>query len=77
MMILYGQALIQDEPAAIQLISEQMAELSEAFLAAYGIILTPGTDLTPLIKFAIEQSMEICVGDFDEEIAANIRMLTA
>ncbi len=35
--ILYGQALTQDEATAIQLISEQMAGLAEAFLAAYGI----------------------------------------
>jgi hypothetical protein len=73
--ILYGQAFMQDEVTAIHLISEQMAELSEAFLAAYGVILPPGTDLRPLIKFAIEQSMEICVGDFDEEIAATINFV--
>jgi hypothetical protein len=72
MMILYGQALIQDEAAAIQLISKQMAELSEALLAAYGIILPPGTDLTPLIEFAIERSMDICANDFSDEIEATI-----
>jgi hypothetical protein len=38
-MILYGQALTQKEAKAIELISEQMAELSEAFLAVYGITL--------------------------------------
>jgi hypothetical protein len=70
--ILYGQALTQDEAIAIQLISEQMAELSEAFLAAYGIILPSGTYLTPLIKFAIERSMDICANDFSDEIEATI-----
>ncbi len=73
--ILYGQAFTQDEATAIKLISEQMAELSEAFLAAYGVTLPPGTDLTPLIKFAIKQSMKICAKDFDEEIAATINFV--
>jgi hypothetical protein len=73
--ILYGQALTQNEATAIKLISEQMAELSEAFLAAYGVTLPPGTDLTPLIKFAIKQSMKICAKDFDEEIAATINFV--
>lgn len=73
--ILYGQALTQDEIMAIQLISEQMAELSESFLAAYGITLPPGTDLTPLIRFAIVKSMEICAEDFGQEILETINFV--
>jgi len=74
-MILYGQALTQDEATAIQLISEQMAELAKSYLAVYRITLPEGVDLTPLIKFAIEQSMEICADDFDGEIAATINFV--
>jgi hypothetical protein len=70
--ILYGQALTQDEATAIQLISEQTADLAEGFLDAYGITLPEGTDLTPLIKFAIEQSMVICANDFSDEVEATI-----
>lgn len=72
MMILYGQALLQDEATAIQLISGQTADLAEGFLGAYGITLPEGTDLTPLIKFAIEQSMVICANDFSDEVEATI-----
>ena len=71
-MILYGQALKQDETTAIQLISEQTADLAEGFLGAYGITLPEGTDITPLITFAIQQSIEICADDFSYEIEATI-----
>ncbi len=74
-MILYGQALTQGKPRAIQLISEQMAELAKSYLAVYGIPLPEGVDLTPLITFAIVQSVEICKDDFDEEIAATINFV--
>ena len=73
--ILYGQALTQDEATAIQLISEQMADLSIAFLAAYGIELPEGTDLTPIITFAIDQAMVICADDFATEITATINFV--
>jgi len=73
--ILYGQALTQDEATAIQLISEQMAELSMAFLAAYGIELPEGTDLTPLITFSIEQSIALCADDFAAEVTATINFV--
>jgi len=74
--ILYGQALTQqDEIMAIQLISEQMAELSESFFAAYGITLPPGTVLTPLVSFAIVKSMEICAEDFRQEILETINFV--
>jgi hypothetical protein len=68
----YGYALTQDEEKAIPLISGQMADLAESFLGAYGITLPEGTDLTPLITFAIQQSIEICADDFSDEIEATI-----
>lgn len=74
-MILYGQALMQDEAAAIQLISEDWAELAAAYFAMYGITLPEGTDLIPLIKFGILQAMVICAGDFDEEVEATINFV--
>ncbi|MDH5202998.1 MAG: hypothetical protein OEZ31_01855 [Nitrospirota bacterium] len=52
-----------------------MADLSTAFLAAYGIELPEGTDLTPLIQFAIEQSIAICADDFAAEITATINFV--
>jgi len=70
--VLYGYALTQDEETAIQLISEQTADLAEGFLGANGITLPEGTDLTPLITFAIQQSIEICADDFSDEVEATI-----
>ena len=71
-MALYGQALMQDEATSIFLISEQAAVMAEGFLAAYGLVLPPDVDLTPLIAFAIQQSMMLCAGDIQGELGATI-----
>jgi hypothetical protein len=70
MMIAYGQALMQDETTAVDLLSGQMADLSQGFLASYGIILPSGIDLKPLIVTAIRGGMAICSEDFLGEITA-------
>jgi len=71
-MILYGQALMQDEETAVELISEQTADIAESFLGVYGITLPEGIDLMPIIIFAIQQSIEICSGDYADEIEATV-----
>jgi hypothetical protein len=68
LMVHYGTALDQDEETALRLISEQLAAVAEGFLAANEVILPEGVDLVPLIEFAIGTSMEICAGDFADEI---------
>ncbi|HSB05389.1 MAG TPA: hypothetical protein VLK23_09350 [Thermodesulfobacteriota bacterium] len=70
--ILYGQALMQDEATAIQLISEGTADIAAGFLAANGITPPPSEAIVPLIAFAIEQSIELCADDFADEITATI-----
>jgi hypothetical protein len=70
--VLYGQALMQDEAIAIQLISEGTAEVAASFLEANGITPPPTEDIVPLIEFAIEQSIILCADDFAPEIAATI-----
>ena len=70
--VFYGQALMQDDATAIQLIAEGTAEVATSFLEANGIALPPNVDIVPLIEFAIEQSIDLCVGDFAAEIAATI-----
>jgi hypothetical protein len=70
--IFYGQALMQDNETAIQLISEGTAEVAASFLDANGIALPPDVDIVPLIEFAIEQSIDLCAGDFAAEIAATV-----
>ncbi len=69
-MVLYGHVLMQDNATAVLLSSEQLAELATAFLAANGITLPPGADITPLLQFGISQSMIICAPDFGQEVSA-------
>ncbi len=71
-LIVYGEALMQDEATGIQLISEGTAEIAAGFLEANGITLPPEIDIVPLIEFAIGQSIELCADDFAGEIMATI-----
>ena len=73
--VFYGQALMQDDETAIQLIAEGTAEVAASFLEANGITLPPDADIVPLIEFAIEQSIDLCAGDFAAEIAATINFV--
>ncbi len=77
MMIAYGQALMQDEATAVDLLAGQMAELSMGFLASYGVTLPAGTDLKPLIVMAINGGMAICASDFLGEIQATTAFVKA
>jgi len=70
--VLYGQALMQDDATAFQLISEQLAEFAMRFLEAYGITLPEGIDLVELVKIGIEQSIALCAPDFQAEVLATI-----
>ncbi len=79
-MILYGQALTQDEATALQLVSQQLAELAVGFLGTYGITLPPGVDvadLTPKIQLGTQQAMLICAGDYLKEIGMTIQFVNA
>jgi hypothetical protein len=69
MTILYGQALLQDEGAALNLVSEQMADLSEKFLSAYNIPAPPKEQAIQLIAFYITVAMTLCESDYAQEIA--------
>jgi hypothetical protein len=70
--VYYGQALMQDDATAIQLISEGTAEVATIFLEAYGITPPPSEVIVSLLEFGIEQSIGLCEGDFADEIAATI-----
>ncbi len=69
-MMVYGVFLSQDEELAILLIAQQMAEIAEAFFAAYGIEIPAGTDLVSLTELAIERGMDLCEDDFEAELNA-------
>jgi hypothetical protein len=69
----YGQALTQDEATATLLISENMAQLAQALLGAYGITPPPPADLVPILSFSISQAEMICAGDFQLEIGSTVK----
>jgi hypothetical protein len=73
--ILYGQALTQNEEVATQLISEQLVAFANELLQSKGITLPPETDLTPLIRFAIGESVQLCADDYAREVADTIRFV--
>lgn len=67
-MILYGQALMEDNETAIEMLAEHLADIATAFLAAYGITLPEDVDITSLAQFGISQAMILCANDFSEEV---------
>ena len=71
-MIFYGQALLQDDVASIELISEQTADVARSFLAANGIEIPPELDVTPLIMFLTQEAIAACADDFASEIMETV-----
>jgi len=77
-MALYGQALMQDENTAIELLAEQMADQAVSYLAGYGLSLPQGytaADLVPIAKNYIIVAMAYCGPDYADEIAATIEFV--
>jgi len=66
---------MQDDATAIQLIAEGTAEVAASFFEANGIALPPDVDIVLLIEFAIEQSIDLCAGDFAAEITPTINIV--
>jgi hypothetical protein len=73
--LLYGEALTQDKQTALDCFSAELAQATVGFLSAYGLSLSPGVDVTPLIEFFMAQAMELCGGDFGAELNATIQYL--
>jgi len=75
-MILYGQVLTQDETTAIQLISEQTADIAASFLALYGIQLPiPKEEITQMVIGYTTLAISICENDYQQEIEATIHFV--
>ncbi len=75
-LILYGQVLMQDEATAIQLISEQTADLAEAFLGLYGIELSlPKEQIVEMVIAYMDLSISICEHDYQNEITRTIHFV--
>jgi len=63
-MVSYGIALAQEPDVAQGLIVEQLVALAPAFLAAYGVELPEGADLTGLSNFLIGEAIDLCQQDY-------------
>jgi hypothetical protein len=75
-MILYGQVLMQDEATAIQLISEQTADIAANFLALYGIQLPiPKEEIIQMVIEYTTLAISICENDYQQEITATIHFV--
>ncbi len=75
MMILYGQALMQDEDTAIGLLAEQMANLAEEYLKGKGIELPSGIELKSLIEDALRVAISVIKDDYMKEVEATIKYI--
>ncbi len=75
MLVLYGQALVQDTDTAIYLNALQLEDAATQVLAAYGLTLPEGVDIKPLLQFGIYQAMGICQDDFAAEAIATSEMV--
>lgn len=71
-MVTYGTIFMQEEPAVIEGLVLEFEALAQSYFTALGIILPPGTDLKPLIGFALLAAIDICQGDYLPEILATI-----
>jgi len=75
-LILYGQVLMQDEATAIQLISEQTADIAASFLALYGIQLSiPKEKVVEMVIAYVKLAISICEKDYQHEIAATVHFV--
>jgi hypothetical protein len=70
-----GQALMQDNAAAIALLAEELAEFAQAYLASFGVTLPPDVGREQIVVLAenfIGLAIDMCQGDFAQELTATI-----
>ena len=70
-----GRALMEDVQTAVTLLSEELANFAQAYLAAFGIELPPGVTHEQIVELCenfISLAMVMCQGDFAGEIQATI-----
>ena len=70
-----GQALMQDDAAAIALLAEELADFAQAYLAGFGVTLPPGVGREQIVVLAenfIGLAIDMCQEDFAQEITATI-----
>lgn len=70
-----GQALMQDDAAAIALLAEEYADFAQGYLAMFGVTLPPGVGREQIVALAenfIGMAMAMCQRDFAQELMATI-----
>ena len=70
-----GQALMQDDAAAIALLAEELADFAQAYLTSYGVTLPPGVgreQIIGLVENFIGLAIDMCKDNFVQEITATI-----
>jgi hypothetical protein len=73
--IFQGQALMQDDAAAMALLAEELADSAQAYLAKFGVTLPQGVgrgQIVALAECSIGQARDMCRGDFAQELTATI-----
>jgi hypothetical protein len=75
-MVSYGFALAQEPAVAQELIAGQLAELAPAFLSAYGVTLSPDTDLYELSKFFLNVAIEKCKDEYLTAVKNTIQFVS-
>lgn len=69
-MVAYGALLQEDEATIIQGMVSLYSGMVTQYLAALGITLPPGTDVSPLIEAAIGVALQLCQDDYMHEVFA-------
>jgi hypothetical protein len=70
-----GQALMEEDAAAVALLSEELANFAQAYLASFGIELPPEVTREQIVSLAenfIFLAMSMCQDDFATELEATI-----
>lgn len=76
-MVAYGTLLEQDETTMISLMAENYNGMLGSYMAALGITLPPGTDMTPLIEAAINAGLSLISSDYKREVLATKNLVQA
>ena len=69
-MVAYGALLQEDQATMIQGMVSIYSGMISQYLAALGITLPPGTDVSPLIEAAIGVGLQLIQGDYMREVFA-------
>jgi hypothetical protein len=73
--VMYGLLMRQDETTILQGLAVQFNMLVGGYLASLGINLPDGTDLTPIILYALNGAILLCENDYMTEVNATVQFV--